>query len=50
MQAKYGEEKQLEDTLRRLRGVNADVTEEATKIRVCDHLQTLLNGKVFPIS
>ncbi|KAL8088706.1 hypothetical protein AgCh_038476 [Apium graveolens] len=31
--AKIGQEKQFEDTLQRLRGVNADVTEEAAEIR-----------------
>lgn len=39
---KNGQEKLLEDTLQHLRGVNADVTEEATEIRVCDQLQALL--------
>ncbi|XP_063935283.1 sugar transporter ERD6-like 5 [Daucus carota subsp. sativus] len=31
--ANTGRERQLEDTLQRLRGVNADITEEATEIR-----------------
>ncbi|KAK1360210.1 sugar transporter ERD6-like 5 [Heracleum sosnowskyi] len=37
--AKYGNEKQLKDTLQRLRGVNVDVTEETTEIR--DSTETL---------
>lgn len=40
---KIGQEKQLEDTLQCLRGINADVTEEATEIRVRDQVQALLN-------
>ncbi|KAK1360329.1 sugar transporter ERD6-like 5 [Heracleum sosnowskyi] len=36
---KIGEEKQFEDALQRLRGVNADITEEATEIR--DSIKTL---------
>ncbi|KAL1811797.1 hypothetical protein ACET3Z_021862 [Daucus carota] len=37
--AKYGQEKQLEDTLRHIRGENVDVTDEATEIR--DSIETL---------
>ncbi|KAL8088715.1 hypothetical protein AgCh_038484 [Apium graveolens] len=37
--AKIGQEKKFEDTLQHLRGVNADITEEATEIR--DSIETL---------